>query len=415
MNKQMRLQSNEVWEKKIVPYVIFSACFFPTQKILCLRVRWQGFFLYFLKNIVFLLKSPSHALEGEVLEGKVPKKGLWVLVRKKQLPEAKKQQQLMVWEPQHPREGPEPRADRTKRHLRVGRMRQKPGLGEMSDDVGTRYSPHVNHWVPERSTFPFVCLGGSNQFQSMAQRKEGDWTEKKSTWNFTDLPEEKVLRVAIILKFYRFKQNQIKIPFTKPLTMYLEYTLVLLPTGFAGPLVPVQWLVCVKSSLRTYSKTEDTSAKASTAWPSLEDVQDHFQLDQPSVLCIIILLQHPESNFSLFNLPENWEAVVLRNTPTKGPWDLIPCQHFNPRFQISLRCIGACTSPLSLPPLHDSLRCTLHHWGTSYGTYHTRCGPSGLRPSCAAVHQGWQKACSQTLKTTILILLHVHIRPLSGP
>lgn len=72
--------------------------------------------MYFLKNIVFLLKSPSYALEGEVLEGKVPKKGLWDLVRKKQLPKAKKQQQLMVREPQRPREGPEPRADRTKKH-----------------------------------------------------------------------------------------------------------------------------------------------------------------------------------------------------------------------------------------------------------------------------------------------------------
>lgn len=84
-------------------------------------------------------------MEGEVLEGKVPKNGLWVLVRKKQLPEAKKQQQLLVREPQRPREGPEPRTDRRKRHLRVERMRQKPGLGEMSDDVGTRHAPHVNH------------------------------------------------------------------------------------------------------------------------------------------------------------------------------------------------------------------------------------------------------------------------------
>ena len=67
--------------------------------------------------------------------------------------------------------------------------------------------------------------------------------------------------------------------------------------------------------------------------------------------------------------------IVIRNSPTYSPWDLFPCQHFNPKFKLHLSHSGGYTVPLFLT-LIWSLTVLLHvPAGTpAMAPYHARLG-----------------------------------------
>ena len=75
------------------------------------------------------------------------------------------------------------------------------------------------------------------------------------------------------------------------------------------------------------------------------------------------------------HLAENWDPIVIWNSPTYSPWDLFPSQHFNSKFKLHLSHTGGCTIPLFLTPI-GSLTVLLHvPAGTpAMAPYHARLG-----------------------------------------
>lgn len=97
-------------------------------------------FFVFLKIITFVMKSASHALEGEVSEGRAPRVdcGLWLEGSSGQRKSSSNSGCASV-----PLGRARAQSRRDEEVLRVRRMSQNRAGGN-SDDVGTKQVPHLN-------------------------------------------------------------------------------------------------------------------------------------------------------------------------------------------------------------------------------------------------------------------------------